>query len=174
MLNRQVFLVLALVLMAGTAHTQGFWWEKVRAKVINKKNFNEIVGKDSYVFLEVYSKTCGYCKEMYPEFNKLVDEYNGANSKRKDVIIAKMDGEENYNLAVSYGATSFPMLFLFKPGTTKFPDNYDFGRTFQDMKGYIETHLPAGGSTDYLTKNLQEPKWLWMRTTPRLKSWRRK
>lgn len=124
----------------------GFWWEKSKAFSLNTKNFDKYVGQDKYVFLEFYSKSCIYCEKFMPDLNRLVDEFNGPNGSRPDILIAKINGEENDQIAENYNVHLFPTFVLLFPGNDSFPHKFVFERDYKTVKKYLEAIPKFGGS----------------------------
>ena len=138
-----------VVLLVGATISAGFWWEKSKLPTLKQKDFWKTVGNDKYVMVEFYTKACPYCEELCPKMNKIYDEFAGPNSKRKDIVFYKVDGEESPKIADALAITAFPMIYTFKPGDKRFPDKYRFDNTYSDIKGYIEalpSASPAGSS----------------------------
>lgn len=135
-----------VVLLFGATISPGFWWEKSKLPTLKQKDFWKTVGNDKYVMVEFYTKACPYCEELCPKMNKIYDEFAGPNSKRKDIVFYKVDGEESPKIADALAITAFPMIYTFKPGDKRFPDKYRFDNTYSDIKGYIEA-LPSASST---------------------------
>lgn len=77
-------------------------------------NFYNYVGSNNYVLLEFYSKWCQFCKILAPTIDQLVDELK---DKRKDILIARLDGTINDIILSQYGIFRFPILALFKPNS---------------------------------------------------------
>ena len=65
------------------------------------------MGKNYCVIVEFYTKWCQYCKLLSPEYDKLVEEYK---DKRKDIIISRLEGQENSFTLQRYGIFRFPVL----------------------------------------------------------------
>ena len=79
--------------------------------IINKSNFeNEVINADKPVLLDFYADWCGPCKMLSPVLSEIADEY-------ADVIrVAKVNVDDEPELAMKFGVSSIPMLVLFKNG----------------------------------------------------------
>ncbi len=79
--------------------------------IINKSNFeNEVINADKPVLLDFYADWCGPCKMLSPVLSEIADEY-------ADVIrVAKVNVDDEPELAMKFRVSSIPMLVLFKNG----------------------------------------------------------
>ena len=106
---------------------------------LNNFNFDEYVGKNNYVIVEFYTKWCHYCKFLYPEYEKLVEEYK---DKRKDIIIARIDGQENDFTLQRYEIFRFPVIVLFKPNDKHIYKIYQNQRIFDELNNWVNESCP--------------------------------
>lgn len=79
--------------------------------IINKSNFeNEVINADKPVLLDFWASWCGPCKMLSPVLGEIADEY-------ADVIrVAKVNVDDEPELAMKFKVSSIPMLVLFKDG----------------------------------------------------------
>ena len=106
---------------------------------LNNFNFDEYVGKNNYVIVEFYTKWCHFCKFLYPEYEKLVEEYK---DKRKDIIIARIDGQENDFTIQRYEIFRFPVIVLFKPNDKHIYKIYQNQRIFDELNNWVNESCP--------------------------------
>ncbi|HEY4220701.1 MAG TPA: thioredoxin [Myxococcota bacterium] len=73
----------------------------------SKESFNELVDKIGIVIVDFWAEWCGPCKRFGPIFES-------ASDKHKDVVFAKVDTEEQPELAGGFGIRSIPTLMVFR------------------------------------------------------------
>jgi thioredoxin-like negative regulator of GroEL len=76
---------------------------------------------------------------MTPEWDKLAEHYMGENPPRRDILIAKMDGGNEPDLANRYGVNGFPSFMLFKKGDIFPSSRYNGERTSEHFSKWIES-----------------------------------
>jgi len=78
---------------------------------LNKQNFaSEVLQSTTPVLVDFWDEWCPPCRALAPILDELADEYDGR------VKIAKVNTEEQQELAVEYGIRAIPTLLLFKQG----------------------------------------------------------
>src|SRR5687768_16173871 len=79
--------------------------------VLNEKNFDEIVKKSATpVIVDFWAEWCGPCVRTAPVFADLAGDFAGK------IKFAKVNVEENGQLAADYHIQSIPAFVIFKDG----------------------------------------------------------
>lgn len=76
---------------------------------INSENFKQIVNQEKTVLLDFFADWCGPCRMLAPIIEQIAQE-------REDVIVAKINVDENPDLASDFGVVSIPTLVVMKNG----------------------------------------------------------
>jgi len=79
------------------------------AKELSADNFDETIDGNTVVFVDFWAPWCGPCKQMSPVIDQLSDEMD-------DVVVAKVNVDDNRELAERFGVMSIPTYLVFKGG----------------------------------------------------------
>jgi len=78
---------------------------------VNDSNFDQMVLKSKTpVLVDFWAAWCGPCRMVSPLVEELAGEYEGR------VTMAKLNVDENPQIASQYGIMSIPTLLIFKDG----------------------------------------------------------
>ena len=77
---------------------------------ITKANFEELVTNNSKpVLLDFWATWCGPCRMVAPIVEEIASE-------RDDIVVGKVNVDEEMELAIKFGIVSIPTLILLKNG----------------------------------------------------------
>ena len=80
------------------------------AMTITKDNFEEeVVKSDRTVLIDFWAPWCMPCRMLAPTLEEIAAE-------RPDIKVCKVNTDEQMELAVKFGITSIPCLFVIKDG----------------------------------------------------------
>ena len=76
---------------------------------VNLENFESIKNQEKPVLLDFYADWCGPCRMVGPIVEQIADE-------RDDIVVGKINVDENPELASQFGVMSIPTLVVLKNG----------------------------------------------------------
>lgn len=76
---------------------------------INKNNFDEALKSEKTVLLDFYASWCGPCRMLSPVVDKIAKE-------NPQYLVGKINVDEETDLAMQFGVSSIPALFVLKDG----------------------------------------------------------
>ena len=81
-----------------------------KVKEITDANFEEVIASEQPILVDFWAEWCGPCKMIGPVVEELASDYEGK------AVIAKVNVDENPNVAAKFGIRSIPTLLVFKGG----------------------------------------------------------
>ena len=104
--------------------------------VLTASNFEKALSKYDYLFVMFYAPWCSYCKKFKPEFEKAANILS-----KENLIVGKIDGTIEKNLADKYDIKAYPTMKFFIKGS---PFDYNGGRKESDVVNWVrKKSLPA-------------------------------
>ena len=102
-------------------------------KHINADTFEkDVLENNKLVLVDFFATWCGPCQMLAPVLEKISNE-------RNDVVIAKVDIDENMKTAIKYGIDVVPTLKIFKNGNIV--NSREGFRSEKELIDEIEKHL---------------------------------
>ena len=74
---------------------------------LTKETFDETIQNNATVFVDFWAEWCGPCRMFAPTFE-------AASEKHDDIVFAKVDTEDQQELASAFGIRSIPTLMVFR------------------------------------------------------------
>lgn len=80
------------------------------ALAITDSNFDDLVAQGKPMVVDFWATWCGPCKKIGPYIEELAEQY------ADQVIIGKVDVDENDGLAIRFGIRNIPTVLFFRNG----------------------------------------------------------
>lgn len=101
---------------------------------LTQDNFQqEVLSSDQPVLVDFWAEWCGPCKRVAPLLDEIAEEMNGK------VRIAKLNVDENQELAYKFQVQSIPTFILFKDG--QMADRMMGAMPKSHFQGFIDRNL---------------------------------
>jgi len=84
--------------------------ETLAVQTVTDNDFEQTINAGKPVFVDFWAPWCGPCRLVGPIVEELAPNYQGR------AIIAKMNVDDNPNVAQKFGVTSIPTMMMFKNG----------------------------------------------------------
>ena len=77
---------------------------------VTKDNFESVKRSEKTVLLDFYADWCGPCRMVSPLVDEIAEE-------RADILVGKINVDDEPELAAAFGVTSIPTLVVMKGGS---------------------------------------------------------
>ena len=74
---------------------------------ITSEQFNEVISSNDIVIIDFWAEWCGPCKSFAPTYEKVSE-------KHEDIVFAKVNTEQEQELAAHFQIRSIPTLMVFR------------------------------------------------------------
>jgi thioredoxin 1 len=74
---------------------------------LNKDNFEETIKDNDFVVVDFWAPWCGPCRSFAPVYDKVSEDHD-------DIIFAKINTEEEQEIAAHFQIRSIPTLMIFR------------------------------------------------------------
>ena len=74
---------------------------------LTKENFNTVLNTDKKILIDFFATWCGPCRMVSPIVDEIADEH-------PEFVVAKVDVDQNPDLAGEFGVMSIPTLVVIK------------------------------------------------------------
>ena len=76
---------------------------------LNSSNFEQVISREIPTLVDFWAEWCGPCRSMHPVFTRL-------SKKFKKIRFARLNIDENRDIATKLGIQSIPIFIMFKNG----------------------------------------------------------
>ena len=82
----------------------------MKAMDLNQKQFEELLAQEKPILVDYWASWCGYCRRIAPAYDRVAEQYGD------EIIVAKINIDENPQLAEAERIEVIPTLVLYRKG----------------------------------------------------------
>ncbi|KAL0484577.1 protein disulfide-isomerase A6 [Acrasis kona] len=117
---------------------------------LDKSNFDKLVlDPENDVLVEFYAPWCGHCQKLAPDYEKVARAFRN----EKNIIVAKVNADNNKPLTEKYGVTGYPTIKFFSKTKKTTPEDYNGDRS---AEGFLKFLNERGGVNRQITGSLDD------------------
>ncbi|XP_043106824.1 protein disulfide-isomerase A2 [Puntigrus tetrazona] len=105
--------------------------------VLHSVNFDRALSENKYLLVEFYAPWCGHCRSLEPIYAEVAGLLKNGSS---EVRLAKVDADEEKDLASEFSVGNFPTLKFFKDGNRQNVTDFSGKRTVKGITRWLERH----------------------------------
>ncbi|XP_058639284.1 protein disulfide-isomerase A2 [Onychostoma macrolepis] len=105
--------------------------------VLHSVNFDRALSENKYLLVEFYAPWCGHCRNLEPIYAEVAGLLKNGSP---EVRLAKVDADEEKDLATEFHVGSFPVLKFFKDGNRQNATDFSGKRTVKGITRWLERH----------------------------------
>lgn len=105
---------------------------------VTLENFQQVLlegSKEKLVIIDFWADWCEPCKQLMPVLERIANEYSS------QVILAKINCDDQQELAMQFGIRNLPTVAFFKDGQPV--DSFGGVKTETEIKDMLSQHLPS-------------------------------
>ena len=77
---------------------------------LNSSNFEKIISSETPTLVDFWAEWCGPCRVMHPIFTRMARKF-------KKITFARLNIDQNQEIATKFGIQSIPIFIMFKNGS---------------------------------------------------------
>lgn len=105
---------------------------------INLQNFQQVLlegSKDKLIIIDFWADWCEPCKQLMPILERIANKYSD------QIVLAKVNCDEQQELAMQFGIRNLPTVAFFKDGQPV--DSFGGVKSESEIMQMLEPHLPS-------------------------------
>jgi thioredoxin 1 len=77
---------------------------------LNSSNFEQTISSETPTLVDFWAEWCGPCRSMHPIFKRMAKKF-------KKITFARLNIDQNQEIATKFGIQSIPIFIMFKNGS---------------------------------------------------------